>query len=234
MYASLSSNSYYAFSVSQSFVDQELRPKCPDRSNKVYRRLLHEMIPDQQIRELVPKILHTLKEKQRTGELLKQEPLECLEKYALTIQSKQRNVLLVGDDKYFPAPNNFTLFTVTFVDRSSDPEAVNAITWTGLHVFSTSRFSAKDIFGPENAASAYAWMCGTGTNCLMEVQSNKHSPDEWKTGSQCDIRQVHDLQGDGLRISGHVLDNHTIISCRPQAWPMQYCLSEDGEPHSKL
>ncbi|KAF2832862.1 hypothetical protein CC86DRAFT_461346 [Ophiobolus disseminans] len=203
VYASLSSNSYRVFSVSQSFLDEDLRLPCPDPSNKAC---------DQRWRLLSdrPVVLQILKEKARAGELLRLSPLECIQQYAQIVQFERRNVLLVADDKFFPPAENSTL-------------------WKNSHVYSDDRFSAKDVYGPESASDAYAWICGGSsggngggsgsTPCSDRIEDIKKSPDKWKTGFVCGPAPANTSVG---------------RTCKNQGWPVGYCLSESGEPHCKL
>jgi hypothetical protein len=203
VYASLSSNSYRVFSVSQSFLDEDLKLPCPNSTNKACEERW-ELLEDQ------PSILQILKEKAQHGSLLKLEPKECIEQYAQLVQSDRRNVLLVGADKYFPPVENSTL-------------------WRGSHVYSSDRFSAKDVYGPQTAGNAYAWICGGsiggtgggggGEACSDEIDDIKESSGTWRTGWSCEPAPK----------------NSTLGSlCKSRAWPVDYCLSESGEPHCKL
>ena len=198
VYASLSSNSYSAFSVSQSFVDEDLRLPCPDQNNKACDRW-HEL-------GNTPVILQTLKAKERAGELLRLEPLACIQQYAQIIQSERRNVLLVANDKHFPPTENSTL-------------------WQGSRVYATSGFSAKNVYGPQAALRAYDWVCPNDVVCTTVVDGTSRSG-TCSENSPCSERIDDVIRSPETWKTGYGWYNPD--------YPVEYCLSESGEPHCKL
>jgi hypothetical protein len=211
VYASLSSNSYSAFSVSQSFINEDFHFPCPDANNsycKQWNTLGNK-----------PSILQTLKAKEKAGSLLRLEPLECIQQYAQIIQSKRRNVLLVADDKYFPAAENSTL-------------------WQGSRVYAISGFSAKAIYGPQDAARAYDWICPSDVICTHKVDGSVSST-TCSQNSVCSERIDDVISSPETWSAGYggrfrSLNESATPTYMIPDFHVGYCLSESGEPHCKL
>ncbi|KAF2175728.1 hypothetical protein K469DRAFT_743214 [Zopfia rhizophila CBS 207.26] len=94
VFSSIASNDYWAFSVSESFVNN---PECLNCGIVNTTTGLEETI----------RFLH---QGARTGIIDRLENSDCINQYAQMIQSKRRNVLLVSKDSNMPSANNHTSF----------------------------------------------------------------------------------------------------------------------------
>ncbi|CAO2650076.1 Nn.00g013680.m01.CDS01 [Neocucurbitaria sp. VM-36] len=165
VYSSISSNSYWAYSVSQSFINDTQCLNCTNGPD--------EYSPYQQ-QKYSPTTLVTLWNQARAGNLDRLDPSECLTQYAQTLQSNRRNLLLVAGDGNFPPPEeNY------FVNGSR-------VYWGGM-------FSADSVMtGPQGAAESYRWICSGVMNqaqnpCANVVDTIKEAPNSWRVGYYCDI-----------------------------------------------
>jgi hypothetical protein len=196
-----------AFSISESFIDD---PGCIDCVNPwgVNQLLSNERIPS---------ILKSLRNKAQAGVLERLDSARCISEYAMSIQSKRRNLLLVAHDDFLPTPK--------------DNYFVN-----GSRVYWGAKFSASSATNPSASMNSYTWMCSglhnssntdgvskpapyaefgryENTRCSTDVKSIKATgPDSWRVGVYCDKNGICDF--------AH--------------WPVEYCLSELAEPHCKI
>lgn len=159
VFASISSNSYFAYSVSQSFLDDA---ECRNCSNdRPYTR---------------DGLLETLWDKARADELDRLSPSQCLNEYASIIQSDRRNVLLIASDANFPPPDENTYMNGS---RAYWSDSFNADSAEGTT-------SAADAYGwicsglkPEYASNQ------DQVPCSDRVDEIKSATNAWRVGRYC-------------------------------------------------
>ncbi|KAF1848866.1 uncharacterized protein K460DRAFT_364812 [Cucurbitaria berberidis CBS 394.84] len=171
VFSSLSANSYWAVSVSQSFINDT---QCLNCTNVDYyqtarnRRPRVDFLSRSELKTL-SKTVETLWGLARAGNLDRLEPAECLNQYAQTIQSNRRNLLLVGKDSNYPPPEeNY------FNNRS--------------HIYWADMFQASSAAYAEQAADSYSWICAGLTDtrsCSSMIENIKRVPDAWQVGWHC-------------------------------------------------
>ena len=206
VYVSISSNSYFAFSVSESFVDDAECLHCSTRPNNDtnivdgYSSLYY---PNRDF----PYLLDTLWSRARNGTLDRLESVDCIDQYATLIQPYRRNVLLVAADDHFPGPDKNT-----FINSS--------------HVYDAVAFASVDARGPQQAADAYQWMCSglvpNDEQCTNRISDVKASASAWRVGSSNCTTTKNSTSWD--------------IECSPDhiTYPVSYCLSEKAPAHCKV
>lgn len=160
VYASTSTNSYRVFVVNQNFVDAS---ECHNCTEDAYRGAVAYDLSQSARFDL-----HVMWTLSRNGSLDRFEPAECLTRYATTLQSDRRNLLLVTeDDQAGLSPPNYN---ITFSNNTD--------------YFWSSSFSAKSGNDPNVAPDSYDWIC-TGLDlsysqhCANEVDRIKRSPGNW-------------------------------------------------------
>lgn len=218
MFSSISSNSYWVFSVSESFIEASECLNCgnfPDERRGAGRRADNGPGPHLDSQETrprpvseIPEALDLLWKKARAGDLDNLTASECLNDYAQIIQSNRRNLLLVARDAEFPPPD--TNFYVN-----------------GSYVYWGDKFSSGSATGATNAASAYSWICSgismtpevtvSSTPCSVSVSQFQGNISSWRPGWWCP-------PDEGFKWS----------DCQYASWPVEYCLSEKAEQHCKL
>jgi hypothetical protein len=183
VFSSVSSNSYWAFSVGRAFLDGEQCMNCTDQSGK--DRMFGSYFRDGKPRPTwlqadpgeISSMLESLWDKARASKLERLERSRCIDEYATTIQSYRRNLLLVIDDSELPPPtqNHFI---------------------NGSHVYWGSRFNTYDAAGSEEATRAFNWICSAShdvwTPCSVRVEDVRQQ-DEWRVGWLCNDKGVCDL-----------------------------------------
>jgi hypothetical protein len=115
----------------------------------------------------IPRILQTLHDDAKAGMLERLTPTECLNRYATSIQSNRRNLLLVAGNNNFPT--------------AEENKFMN-----GSHVYWSGPFYASDARTGERAADAYNWICSAmqkETACSSNVNEAHNSPGTWKVGN---------------------------------------------------
>lgn len=208
VYVSISSNSYFAFSVSERFVDNTKCVNChmpPNKHTNVTRGGGYYPNWD------FPEILDDLQARAHNGTLDKLTPTDCIGQYATLIQPYRRNLLLVASDDKFPGPKKNTFIN-------------------GSDVYDALAFASIDARGPRQAADAYQWICSglnTGSeHCTSRVSEIKSSPWTWRTGS------------DNCTVIASSKDNQTVLwttECFDRStYPVSYCLSERAPAHCKV
>ncbi|KAL1792900.1 hypothetical protein ACET3X_009407 [Alternaria dauci] len=96
VFSSISTNSYYAFSVGEAFLKDEHCTNCletPTYGND----------PSE-----VTSTLEGLWSKARSGRLERLDSSKCIDEYAISIQTNRRNLLLVSEDDELSSPTNNT------------------------------------------------------------------------------------------------------------------------------
>ena len=141
VFGSISSNDYFAFSVSEPFLEDASCRNCtnPINTTATFRRF-SDYAESWQSWSLknAPIVLETLRREYKNGSLDRLEPADCLNQYATTMQSNRRNVLLVASELPKMEEN-------TFISGSH-------VYW-GMPFYSPAASSASD------AADAYDWIC---------------------------------------------------------------------------
>ncbi|KAF2475426.1 uncharacterized protein BDR25DRAFT_279479 [Lindgomyces ingoldianus] len=154
VFGSIVSNNYYAFSVSQSFIDN---PECLHCNKTLFSAPIGGT-----------NLLQTMHEKARNGTLDRFEPADCLNKYAQMIQSFRRNVLLVASDENFPAISNTTSLNGTNVYSYDRFYAMDAQV----------QDEASDSYRWMCNSIPYS----RNTKCGSLMANIKKSPSTWKVG----------------------------------------------------
>lgn len=112
VFSSIAVHSYYAFSVSEEFIDD---PECFN-CNRPGLGLLQV------------DVVRSLHERARNGTLVRLEPQACIDQYAQMIQSFHRHVLLVGENDKFPPPSeNQDVWNGSYIYSYNPYEASNLI-----------------------------------------------------------------------------------------------------------
>ncbi|KAH7093703.1 hypothetical protein FB567DRAFT_178552 [Paraphoma chrysanthemicola] len=210
VFGSLSSNDYLAFSVSNTFLEDADCRNCSTFPNRnmtaVYTggqgygySSYSFLVPD------IPNILSNLHKDYKSGKLERFEAAQCLDRYATSIQSERRHLLLVAGETNFPAP----------ADNKYIP---------GSHVYWANPFYSSAADEARKASDAYAWICSgldinrdvACSNRFNEVRSNASA---WHVGPYCKNASGTSYScGDGGFIN----------------LPVEYCLSQRAEPHCRL
>jgi hypothetical protein len=208
VFASLSSNNYFAFSVSKSFVEDVDCLGCINPINRdmaISRSKWKSEPMGSQYIHYYPKDIPTvLQNLHRTvRDLDRLEPAECLNQYATSIQTKRRNLLLVASNEHFPTiqQNNFS---------------------SGSHVYWASPFYSYTVELVGDSANAYSWMCSgldREGDCADNIDKIKADPSAWRVGAACSNKTAS-------------LTSSPV--CQDGAFPVEYCLSEPAEPHCRL
>ncbi len=176
VFSSISSNSYYAFQVSQSFIDNTECTNCtvgpPVSSNSAsfnYRSGLYfpgyptlSGLQEDALHN-ISDILEDLHKAAHLGKLERLDPADCIMQYSTLLQTSRRNVLLVASDSHFPSSENNTF------RRNSQ------VYWAGHF--------AADIF----ETYTYSWICSGledySNDCLNSVSQVKQNPENWRVGT---------------------------------------------------
>ncbi|KAH5234289.1 hypothetical protein HBI62_025840 [Parastagonospora nodorum] len=207
VFASLSSNDYFSFNVSESFLEDDTCRNCSapvnqpvnapfsiERMGTSYWQIYNTAN--------VPRILDDMHKKYKRGLLVKLQPQECLNKYATSIVSNRRHVLLVASDDNFP-----TLEDNVFIN--------------GSHVYWAGPYYATDSKNPRDASNGYNWICsGMQYNsfCANDVDKLKANVSAWRTGHYCPTPTTP----------------LGAFCAEARTFPVQYCLSEPAQPHCRL
>jgi hypothetical protein len=123
----------------------------------------------------IPQILSTLHRNAKAGTLDRLNPTDCLNRYATSIQSHRRNLLLVAGDHNFPT--------------AEKNKFIN-----GSHVYWAAPFYSSDAKTGERAADAYNWICSAmqkNTSCSSNVNEALNSPGTWKVGNNRDCEAYY-------------------------------------------
>ncbi|KAH7411965.1 hypothetical protein DE146DRAFT_751110 [Phaeosphaeria sp. MPI-PUGE-AT-0046c] len=206
VFGSLSSNDYFAFSVSKSFLEDTECRNC-SASHKdvsiVYRPLYENPWQSFYTTNELPRILEGLYQEYHAGLLDRLEPKDCISQYATSIQSNRRNVLLVASDENFPPPEENA-----YLNNS--------------HVYWASPFYANDARNGQDSSNAYNWICSTlnleGV-CSNNVDGVRNNVQSWRVGNKC---------------TGGVADAQMGHACDYKTAPVEYCLSQKAQPHCRL
>ncbi|KAF2683140.1 hypothetical protein K458DRAFT_390412 [Lentithecium fluviatile CBS 122367] len=152
VFSSIAANDYFALSVSESFIKD---PECFN-CDSVKGPWSMKSAP-----------VRRMWEKARDNTLDNLTNIECIEQYAVMLQSKRRNVLLVGSDDKFPPAN----------ESGSGGSRVYAIDYV----------SANNAALPEHAPYMFNWICSMPNNfdsygrerCLDKLDDVKSASDSW-------------------------------------------------------
>ncbi|KAH9878106.1 hypothetical protein J1614_003323 [Plenodomus biglobosus] len=161
VFSSISSNSYWVYSVSESFLDDG---ECLNCNKSASMGGYWDEI-------MFSKALETIWERGRNGELERLSPSQCLDEYAQIIQSSRGNLLLVASDHQFPTPEQNL-----FINDS--------------RVYWADQFEPWDAQSAVRSADSYQWICSARPNQLNEVCTDhideiKRLPDQWRVGEYC-------------------------------------------------
>lgn len=161
VFSSISSNSYWVYSVSESFLNDDECLNC-DKSSSMGGYWNESKSS---------KALGIMWERGRNGELERLSPSQCLDEYAQLIQSTRGNLLLVASDHQFPPleQNHFIHYS---------------------RVYWADQFSPYDAQSAIRSADSYQWICSARPNQLKEVCTDhideiKRLPDQWRVGEYC-------------------------------------------------
>ncbi|CAN9276692.1 unnamed protein product [Alternaria alternata] len=114
-----------------------------------------------------PSVLHRLWNNASTGTLERLDPAECIARYATSIQSAQRNVLLVASDDQVLPPNENPLIN-------------------GSHAYGRWKFSAMSAMARDTARNSFDWICSgmdTKRPCSLGIDAIRDSSAEsWLMG----------------------------------------------------
>jgi hypothetical protein len=162
VFTSLSSNSYLAFFVSESFQNDTSCFSCSR---------FRPQFDASYSGEKIPRILERLRHQYAIQGLERLSPSHCLEEYAQNIQSKRRNLLLVARDSDIPSV------------EQSYPVSI------GPHIYYAGYLYAEDVGGAITAGRAYKWMCSGLDNdpldCSSAIESVKNAPEQWTVRYYC-------------------------------------------------
>jgi hypothetical protein len=153
VFGSTSSTSYFAFSVSQSFVSN---PECLgcDRLDLIGKFKYIDFNA----------IIRGIHESARNGTLDRLENGDCIDQYGKMFQTSRSNVLLVASDDKFPV-----------ADKADFPN--------GTNIYSKGWFSAIDASDTRILNNVYNWICSSlqprfDIACYKEIgriRDNQHS-----------------------------------------------------------
>ncbi|KAF2790980.1 hypothetical protein K505DRAFT_310397 [Melanomma pulvis-pyrius CBS 109.77] len=162
VFSSTSSNDYYAFSVSQSFIDN---PECfnCDKISGQYVSHLEEPI----------RMMHA---KARNKILDTLPNAECISEYAKMIQSERRNVLLVADDSKYPPANASTIGATNVYAVGKFNASDAEFPWQALGSYG---WICSDL---------RTW--DATTTCASLLGQIENAPDAWKVGTTAGIGYV--------------------------------------------
>jgi len=153
VFSSISSNSYFAFSVSQSFVSN---PECLGCERMDLVGEFRAIDFNATIKGIHQSALD--------GTLDRLENGDCIAEYAKMFQTSRRNVLLVASDDKFPV-----------ADKADFPN--------GTNIYSKGWFAAIDAVGSQPLNNIYNWICSDielyGNACFMEIDRVRDNPNSW-------------------------------------------------------
>jgi hypothetical protein len=166
VFASISSNHYYHYSVSESFLNSTECHNCTLGSGE---KNSSSFWVNRDVRAL--EVLSMMWEKAREGKLARLEISECVDQYIKVIQSDRRNLLLVADDTQFASPDQNT-----FRNRSSVYDwALSSNNWRAEGAMSS------DVGWICQNVSEYNRLTGTDTiPCSNYIDTIKNSPQTWR------------------------------------------------------
>lgn len=213
VYASISSNSYFAFSVSESFVKSAECINCATPPN-LYTNWTKDLAYDGYPNGEFPEILNSLWSRAQNDSLVRLELAECINEYATAIQSFKRNVLLVARDEDFPPRHENTFINDSYV--------YDAVAFASIY--------AKN---PEQSADAYQWICSglppkeNNNHCTDRISEIRSNTSAWRVGGD-DCWSVQDPSNQHIWTSGCSDFSAT------KKHPVSFCLSERAPPHCKV
>ncbi|KAH7551297.1 hypothetical protein BM1_09613 [Bipolaris maydis] len=213
VYASISSNSYFAFSVSESFVNSAECINCATQPN-LYTNLTNDSIFKGYPNGEFPEILHSLWSRAQNGSLARLEPAECIDEYATAIQSFRRNVLLVARDEDMPPQHENTFINDSYV--------YDAVAFASIY--------AKN---PEQSADAYRWICSglppkeNNDHCTDRISEIRSNTSAWRVGGD-GCYSVQDASNPHIWTSGCSDFSDT------KKYPVSFCLSETAPSRCKV
>jgi hypothetical protein len=164
-------------------------PITPDFA--MYYRQNRRYWSDYEVKD-IPNVLHNLHKDAQLGLLERMDQNECLNRYATSIQSNRRSLLLVASDDKFPT--------------AQDNRFIN-----GSHVYWASPFYASDAMSGDRAADSYQWICsalGKQGTCSSNVNEVHNNPSAWRVGNNC--------EGTGTTISACNLGTFPVEYCLSQ------------------
>lgn len=213
VYASITSNSYFAFSVSESFLNSAECINCATQPN-LYTNWTKDLGYDGYPNGEFPEILNSLWSRAQNNSLVRLEPAECINEYATAIQSFRRNVLLVARDEDFPPRQENT-----FINDS--------------YVFDAVAFASIYAKNPERSVDAYQWICSglppkeNNDHCTDRISEIRSNASAWRVGGD-DCWSVQDPNNQHIWTSGCSDFSDT------KKHPVSFCLSERAPPHCKI
>ncbi|KAF2030263.1 hypothetical protein EK21DRAFT_112181 [Setomelanomma holmii] len=171
-FGSVSSNDYFAFSVGNSFLEDAECRNCstvPDGNMTEVLALQYKYYDN--YRGVIPSILLDLHNDYKNNKLERLESAQCLNRYATSIQSNQRHVLLVAGDDRLPSANANRFMK-------------------GSHVFWANPFAAGDANSAPLAADAYSWICSGldsagDSPCSSMIDGVRSNLSAWHVGPYC-------------------------------------------------
>ncbi|KAF2626657.1 hypothetical protein BU25DRAFT_411632 [Macroventuria anomochaeta] len=195
VYASVSTNSYKVYLVSEAFLDDPECRNCTDKSD--WQSYYTSSPPSGYFDPLI-----TLWSQSKNGSLNRLEPAECLAEYATALQSDRRNVLLVMDN----------------AQASTSPYNRSLTLLNNTNVYWASGFSASYGTDPDDAPESYSWICsGVGYDpkspCANRVQDIKNAPQTWEVGNICPAYRMN-LCGQSRWPVKYCLSEPAIPRCR--------------------
>jgi hypothetical protein len=164
VFGSISSYSYFAFTVSESFIASSECHNCTSRLSPLMAQesgMLRYMNDYEEV-------LTKLQQEAHDGRLDRIEAADCLNQYAKTIQSDRQNLQLVASDSSFPRPEENTYINGSMVY------------WAGS-------FTASDMAATlEDASTSYSWIRSalpdSAGACTDAVEQIKSAPETWRIG----------------------------------------------------
>jgi hypothetical protein len=206
VYASLVTNDYHVFVVSQAFVDGTAHGDCKGFKTSMYSTLLSNYTAS----------FEHLTTLLRNNSLQRVERRQCITEYAEMVQPTRRNLLLVATNEDVKPRTNVS--TGLPIDRPCIEDVKN-----NIGVYYGSDFSAQDGLYHGTAADSYRWLCSGlempfKDTCTQRIEDVKRAP-QWKvTDFHCVSR-----------------NNQSDLTCEEyQMWPVDYCLSEQVTARCEL
>ncbi|KAH8627371.1 hypothetical protein IG631_17139 [Alternaria alternata] len=171
VYGSISTNSYYVFSVDETFITDEQCTHCANPLPTPVARTLRQPTNDYDTSEVTSTLIN-LWSKANARSLEELTPSRCIEEYATSIQSNRRNLLLVSDDDRLPSPTNHYFMN-------------------GSHVYWADKFETQDWFTSSKRSLKFEWMCqnlndkSPPCSAMVENIRNNLENEPWKVGQIC-------------------------------------------------
>jgi hypothetical protein len=148
-----STNAYSAFVAHESFI----------RPGNITVKLSANPAEAESLGRSFGELAQHLHQQTLAGNLEKLSPKECIDAYAVPLQSSRRNVVLITDDSHQRPADVFDVFHA----------------WIPLE-------------HPESFAEQYSWVCddklGWSDQCLYHVRDLRSNPDNWTISDDAKIK----------------------------------------------